>query len=239
MKTKRRSTRFKVLTAALCALLMLTTCFILISAEPTAEPGTAATTPTVTFEVTGGQDLGCANLYDNDLETKYCIAIKNKPSVTFKASDAGTVVNGYTLTTGNDTASYNGRNPKDWTLFGSPNGTDWTAIHTVKGDTTLGATNTTGYSFTFTNTVPYRYYKFEFTARQGKDGEDDDLMQLSEIAFAVSGVVEMVKEVRTADELTNALALNGGTAKLMADVTVDRTSRSTRPRRRSTSTAMC
>ena len=226
MKTQRRSNRFKVLTAALCALLMLTTCFIFISAEPTAEPGTAATTPTVTFEVTGGQGSDYANLYDNDLATKYCIKIKdssgkNNPYVTFKASDAGTIVNGYTLTTGDDTETHAGRNPKNWTLYGSPNGNDWTEIHAVTGDTTLEAKSKTAYHFTFTNTAPYRYYKFDFTARQGADGTDNDLMQLSEIAFSVSGVEEMVKEVRTADDLTKALALNGATAKLMADVTVD------------------
>ena len=156
----------------------------------------------VKFSLLDGQnpsnaDEGYAKVYDNDDTSKYCIQIGQNPYVVFRANAKGTVVSGYKFTTGNDTASHEGRNPKDWTLYAcndydatSKTGT-WTAIHTVSGDTTMGAANKTAYDFSFSNDTAYEYYKFSFTARRGADSDNtgtyvDSNIQLSEIDFAAS-----------------------------------------------------
>lgn len=63
------------------------------------------------------------NLFDGNTSTKWCnIAPKaESPAwVIFKASEQF-VMGGYSITTGNDNAmsERNGRNPKDWKIYGS------------------------------------------------------------------------------------------------------------------------
>lgn len=186
----------------------------------------SVTSPTFTV-VNGQKDSGgnasYENLFDGNTGTKYCIDIKRNPYVTFRSSDVGTVVTCYKLYTGDDTSTHQGRNPKSWTLYGSNNGMDWTAIHTVSDDTTMGVDNKTGYPFTFENTTPYWQYKLEITDRQGGIAEtsteesDWNFIQLSEIELTAS--VSDAVEVDTEAELASAFA-NGGKAKLMSDVTL-------------------
>lgn len=213
-----------VLATLLCLLVALLVCAVLIggldgklgAVYASDEP--SVTSPTFTV-VNGQKDSGgnasYENLFDGNTGTKYCIDIKRNPYVTFRSSDVGTVVTGYTLYTASDTQNNSGRNPKDWTLYGSNNGADWTPIHQVTDDSTLGNTNKTGYPFTFENTTSYWHYKIEFTARHGASGSDSDLMQLSEIEFTAS-IADAV-EVDTEEELASAFA-NGGKAKLVGDI---------------------
>ena len=57
------------------------------------------------------------------------------------------------------------RNPKDWTLQGSNNDTDWTTIDTQTG---IIFTNNEKKTFTCTdNGVTYRYYKIDITLNGG------------------------------------------------------------------------
>lgn len=58
--------------------------------------------------------------------------------VIFEASKAGVPV-GYTITTGEDNASFNGRNPLSWKLYGNNTGEDsnWTLIQEVSNDEKL------------------------------------------------------------------------------------------------------
>lgn len=172
------------------------------SGTPSATTTTSITPPTYNptprFTVLDGvnpsnnANEGYAKLFDGNSGTKYCISIDNDPYVVFKSSTYGTKITGYKLYTGNDTASHEGRNPKDWTLYGSNNYDesaktgDWTPVHTVTNDTKMGAANNTAYSFTVENTNVYKYFKFEFTARRGADsdiqeGYTDSSIQLAEI----------------------------------------------------------
>lgn len=217
----------KMLIIALCVLVAAIACVTFAS------HGTirayASDTPSVTtpmFEVTGGQKDGSGNanyknLFDGKIDTKYCIDIKLNPYVTLRASDIGTVVTGYTLYTGNDTSTHTGRNPKSWTLYGSNNGADWTSIHEISDDTTMGTEDKTGYSFTFENTTPYWHYKFAITDRQGgiaetsNDESDWNNVQLSEIEFTAN-ITDAV-EIDTEEDLASAFA-NGGKAKLVGDI---------------------
>jgi hypothetical protein len=55
--------------------------------------------------------------------------------------------------------------PKNWTFEGSNDATNWTIL-----DTQTDQTNWTAFAFneyTFENTTPYRYYRFNFTANNG------------------------------------------------------------------------
>ena len=139
-------------------------------------PETKHTGYTVTAG-TGGFNDGESHtkLLDGDKGTKWCA--NNGPwNVTFNTASP-VQVDGYTLTTGGDTGSQSGRNPKNWTLKGKLNESDeWTTIATVTDDNTMPAANTTDVDFVVDNPGNYQYFYFEVTAN--KSG---DIMQLAEL----------------------------------------------------------
>ena len=69
------------------------------------------------------------------------------------------VWNGYAITSADDAPE---RDPKNWTLSGSNDGTTWTLLDTRNNQTwaARGQTN----SYTFTNTAAYSFYKWDITA---------------------------------------------------------------------------
>lgn len=75
-------------------------------------------------------------------------------------------------TLGSYTVHFNGlvdRAPKTWTMLGSNNGTDWSTLDTVSGQTSWAAPS----SRTFvcdTQTTAYRYFRFSFTENNGDAG---------------------------------------------------------------------
>ncbi len=81
--------------------------------------------------------------------------------------------NQYQIVSGNDMAT---RDPKNWTLQGSNNGTSWTILDTQTNQTWTGRIKTNTY--TFVNITPYTYYKLDITANGGATD-----IQLSEIIF--------------------------------------------------------
>ena len=126
---------------------------------------------------------GYKNLIDGNTGTKWCTTFSGSAYIILKASDKITL-NGYAFTTGNDTASYSGRNPKDWTIYGcndydGANGS-WQKVTSVENDSVLQAKNKTRYAFTVNddNSDSYQFYKLEITSTKG-----EALMQLSEIDF--------------------------------------------------------
>lgn len=133
----------------------------------------------------------CENLFDgkktDDNFSKWCVLPNAETSayVIFRTSEP-IVLNGYALVTGNDNASYTGRNPKDWTLYGSANydetsgeGT-WSPLHTVTNDTQLTDVNYSSAVWSLAdNHTLYRYYKLEITANKG-----GNVLQLSEMELS-------------------------------------------------------
>lgn len=114
-------------------------------------------------------------LLDGDKGTKWC-SNSGTWNVTFNTASP-VQVDGYTLTTGGDTGSESGRNPKNWTLKGKLNESDaWTTIATVTNDNTMPAANTADVDFVVDKPGSYKYFKFEVTAN--KSG---DIMQLAEL----------------------------------------------------------
>lgn len=80
----------------------------------------------------------------------------------------------YTVYTANDADNQPGRNPDDWTLYGSEDGENWVEIHTVD-DAGLPTSNYTPTVYELENTAAYRYYRFTLEAVV------EDGFQLSEL----------------------------------------------------------
>ena len=125
----------------------------------------------VTFSALAGNPEGYDNQkYPNLVDgnnTKWCCAFdSNKGAyVIFEASKAGVPV-GYTITTGDDNASWRGRNPLSWKLYGNNEGKDgtWELIKEVENDATLKDENYTSYDFPCEGSTSYQYFKWEISA---------------------------------------------------------------------------
>ena len=150
--------------------------------------GLTASAEDVTFEALAGtkgySNENYTNLLDGDADTKWCCSFSDSVYVVVKASEPVSVT-GYTISTGNDTQSESGRNPKAWTLSGcndytADNGS-WVTIDTIT-DGELPAENCASKPFTLNKiTEKYQYYKFEITSIVG-----GSTMQISELAFTYS-----------------------------------------------------
>lgn len=117
-------------------------------------------------------------LVDENLKTKWCYNYSENPSAYVEFSAPGPLIPvGYELTTGDDTNSYTGRNPKKWVLKAKLNSDDeWTTIATVNNDNTLKAVNLTPYNFPVWNSNFYKYFRYEVSANHGNYA-----VQLSEL----------------------------------------------------------
>lgn len=168
---------------------------------------------TVTAGSGGFGGEGHEKLLDGDKGSKWC-SNSSPWSVTFNTASP-VQVDGYTLTTGGDTGSESGRNPKNWTLKGKLNESDeWTTIATVTDDNTMPAANTQDVDFVVDKPGSYKYFYFEVTAN--KSG---DIMQLAELQLwkasdvttSVYGPITITPASAT-NELTVALHNASGAA---------------------------
>ncbi|MCO5974523.1 alkaline phosphatase family protein [Actinoallomurus soli] len=107
------------------------------------------------------------NLKDHDPSTKW-LARQPTGWVTYQLAKPEAVVQ-YSLTSANDSP---GRDPKDFTLQGSNDGSAWTDLDKRTGQRFDSRYLTN--SYTFDNTTAYRYYRLNVTANYG-----DSLLQLS------------------------------------------------------------
>ena len=120
-------------------------------------------TPLTFLSATGTyiKDHDAGDLFDDDLNTKYCAEF-NPDNTLYIYIDAGqnVALSGYRFYTAKDTQSFPGRNPCTWSLLGSnthsevPDDGAWTLLDRREGDTTLGAANCTPYDFFFSYTQP-------------------------------------------------------------------------------------
>ncbi len=97
------------------------------------------------------------NLTDNDVATKF-LTFNRSVSVTYAAT-TGYVLSSYTLSSANDATD---RDPGTWTLSGSNNGVDWTAIDSRSGVTFSNRFQKQ--SFTVNTGASFSYYKLDMTA---------------------------------------------------------------------------
>ena len=152
----------------------------------------ASTINEVTFTAVAGTagetNESFPKLIDGNTSTKWCVTDFESAYIILEASEA-VAVSGYSMTTGNDTADFSGRNPKNWTLYGcndynAETGTGtWTSIHNVENDDLLPAENKTTVNYTFDKTeTEYKYFKLDITANHS-EGSGSDCMQISEFAL--------------------------------------------------------
>ncbi len=126
-------------------------------------------------------------IVDENTSTKWCLNGGEGNSIynIFHAS-LPIYVTGYKITTANDNASFPGRNPKAWQLYGStadsnpgPDDASWELIASVTNDTKLRDVNYTTYTYTLPaeTSKAYQCFKWVVTARKGGG---NDVIQVSE-----------------------------------------------------------
>ena len=127
--------------------------------------------------IAGGIE-GYYKLLDGDTGTKWCSNVKSDGVWYVEFHTASAVqVDGYKLTTGNDTQTYPGRNPKNWTLKAKVNSGDaWTVIDTKTDNTDMPAANYSSVDFETDVRGMYQYFRLEVSTVQSGDG-----LQLSEM----------------------------------------------------------
>jgi len=97
------------------------------------------------------------SLIDNNKSTKYYRSGKNVLWVQYKSTVPAIVVK-YTITSANDVP---GRDPRDWNLQGSNDGTNWTTLDSRAGESFAARLQTNTY--TFTDTTAYVYFRLNIT----------------------------------------------------------------------------
>lgn len=111
---------------------------------------------------------GITNLIDNNVNTKF-LTFNASAWVRYQAP-ASYIVTGYTLTSANDAPQ---RDPLNWTLQGSNNGSSWTTIDSRSNQDFPNRYQTR--AFTFSNSTSYTYYRFNFSNNSGT------ILQLAEM----------------------------------------------------------
>jgi predicted alpha-1,2-mannosidase len=109
-----------------------------------------------------------ANLADGNPSTKW-LAFASTGWVRYQLA-APAIVTVYALTSANDSP---GRDPKDFTLQGSNDGSAWTDLDSRTGQTFSGRVVTNKY--TLSNSTAYSFYRLNITANSG-----DSLLQLAD-----------------------------------------------------------
>ena len=139
--------------------------------------------------LSGEQDCpdgqGYEKLVDGDVNTKWC-TMAHPSSIEFKSTQP-VRLKGYVFTTGDDTQSIPGRNPKTWKLQGRQyDSGEWTTIDSVVGYTGMPASNLTDVTFMLDHQVAgFQFFRFEVAECVGTPGYTHNYMQLSELQFLV------------------------------------------------------
>ncbi|MGH3716329.1 MAG: GH92 family glycosyl hydrolase [Micromonosporaceae bacterium] len=112
------------------------------------------------------------NVADGDKFTKWLV-FERTGWLRFTMSEPVTIKK-YALTSANDAP---GRDPKDWTLYGSADGTDWTALDSRTSQDFEQRFQTKVYEFS--NSTAYSHFKLDITANHG-----DGIVQLAEVVLS-------------------------------------------------------
>ncbi|MEV3991499.1 GH92 family glycosyl hydrolase [Streptomyces sp. NPDC049837] len=121
----------------------------------------------------GGAGETKENLVDLQPSTKW-LTFTPTAWVEFDLDEPVKVVT-YALTSANDHAP---RDPKNWTLLGSADGTEWKVLDTREGETFAKRFETRTYDFD--NSTEYAHYRLEITANNGASG----ITQLADVQFS-------------------------------------------------------
>ena len=128
-----------------------------------------------------GEEAG--NLFDGNTDTKWCVVNFDGAEVVFEANEE-VKINGYSFVTGNDCATFKGRNPRAWVLSGSDDSKDWDVITTEVKNFDLPDENRVRRDFELPDVEDeYKYFKLEIV-----DVQSGNCMQISEFTLLYNGM---------------------------------------------------
>lgn len=116
---------------------------------------------TTLYENTSNANETSGKLIDNNVNTKFLLGSFSNVWAMLEFATPQTT-GAYTMTSANDAPD---RDPKDWTIEGSNNGSDWVVLD-KRIDQNFGSRFLT-VKFTFPNTDAYKYYRLYVTATHG------------------------------------------------------------------------
>ena len=194
------------------------------SGEKTYYTGYTVDAGTGNTNTNGGYD----QILDGNTATKWCVNTNTKSEgvwfVEFHTASA-VQVDGYKLTTADDTQTYSGRNPKNWTLKAKVNIDDaWTVIDTKSDNTDMPAANCSSVDFETDVQGLYQYFRLEVSTVQSGDWFQLSEMQLygfsgREFFFRYGNV--NVTPASATNELTVALNNQSGASDTYTLTSVD------------------
>jgi len=127
-------------------------------------------------------------LIDNNSQTKYYRSGRTALWVQYQSTVAA-IVTYYTITSANDVPT---RDPKNWTLSGSNDGTNWTVIDSRSDE--VFATRFLRKTYLINNnSTPYSYYRLTITANNGNTGTqfaEWELFERRQQTIAISEISE-------------------------------------------------
>ena len=186
--------RFLSILLTLCMLLSIVPLTSVVATAETVTPIVENTTENksatdVTFTVLDGTE-DAKYAFDGDTDTKWCVqSFASKDTYVIVEATQAVALTGYTFTTGSDTGSHSGSNPKSWTIYGANDyyklsGVDmatWKIVAQVS-DGEMPISNKASKSFTVSGCGGYKYYKLHIDSVVGTN--ETELFQLGEISFA-------------------------------------------------------
>ncbi|GLI05241.1 hypothetical protein YDYSG_12710 [Paenibacillus tyrfis] len=125
---------------------------------------------TVTSNGQSPADQEKEEAFDNLLKTKWLTFQRSGWLQYAFPNQSSYVITSYSITSAND---FPERDPKDWTLKGSNNGTDWTVLDTRQNESFDSRFQTKTYNFS--NQTAYSYYRLELSNHSG------GILQLAEV----------------------------------------------------------
>ncbi|MWV44768.1 hypothetical protein GRF59_14200 [Paenibacillus sp. HJL G12] len=141
---------------------------------------------------------GIGKLTDGSVDSKWYSGDGKPPFWVQWEYGTAKVVNGYSMTSANDVPN---RDPRNWTLKGSNDGTQWTVLDTRTNEEFDSRKMKKSYSFS--NTAAYKFYKFDLESKGGTQ------IQLSEMQlFGAEGEQQPVSDYK------RELSLNDATARV-------------------------
>jgi hypothetical protein len=114
---------------------------------------------------------GEANAFDNQSSTKWLVFSPTGNIAYDFANEDAYIINSYTVTSANDASD---RDPKNWNLQGSNDGTNWTMVNSQNNQSFGSRFEVKTYPVS--NTTAYKQYRLNVTANNGSS-----LLQIAEI----------------------------------------------------------
>lgn len=155
-------------------------------------------------------------MFDSNMGTKFGNSNHTQPII-FSVNEPVTAKY-YSFTTGTDSAEWPGRNPKNWTLFGSnnynpdrPDGATWEVIDAVTDNNDLPDANCVEVRFAVDEPKEYQYYKLEIPNHQDAN-HNNVWIQLTEI--------NLYAEVATQGDTADYKAVDDAIAKIPDDLSI-------------------